>query len=74
MTPLAFAQHDKLFVIKEIKGRDKDKSRLTEQGFCIGNKISLLKDDARNYIVKINETKYVLSFGLANKILLEECK
>nr|WP_307774367.1 FeoA family protein [uncultured Cetobacterium sp.] len=73
MTPLAFAALNKTFVIKDIKGRDKERNKLTEQGFCIGNKICLLRDDQKNYIVKINETKYVLGFGLANKIYLEEC-
>ncbi|MGL4426005.1 MAG: FeoA family protein [Cetobacterium sp.] len=70
MTPLVFAEQNKEFVIKQIKGRDQDKNRLTENGFCIGNKICLVKDDKSNYIVKINDTKYVLNFGLANKIMI----
>ncbi|WP_448819832.1 FeoA family protein [Cetobacterium sp.] len=71
MTPLIFAEQNKEFVIKEIKGRGKDRNRLTEKGFCIGNKICLLRDDQRNYIVKTNDTKYVLNFGLANKIMID---
>lgn len=74
MIPLTFIQENKEFIIKEIKGRDKDKSQLIEKGFCIGNKLCLLTDDNRNYIVKLNGTKYILNFSLANKILLEECK
>ncbi|MGL4673097.1 MAG: FeoA family protein [Cetobacterium sp.] len=70
MMPLIFAEQNKEFVIKQIKGRDQDKSRLTEKGFYIGNKVCLLKDDKSNYIVKINGTKYVLNFGLANKIII----
>ncbi|MGL5355207.1 MAG: FeoA family protein [Cetobacterium sp.] len=70
MMPLIFAEQNKEFVIKQIKGRDQDKNRLTEKGFYIGNKICLVKDDKSNYIVKINETKYVLNFGLANKIII----
>lgn len=71
MTPLVFAEQNKEFVIKEIKGRDKDKNRLIEKGFCIGNKVCLLRDDQSNYIVKINNAKYVLNFGLANKIIID---
>ena len=70
MTSLVFAEQNKEFVIKEIKGRDKDKNRLIEKGFCIGNKICLLRDNQSNYIVKINDTKYILNFGLANKIII----
>ena len=33
MTPLVFAEQNKEFVIKEIKGRDKDKNRLTEKEY-----------------------------------------
>lgn len=73
LVPLAFAEHNKNFLIKDIKGNNKDKKRLIENGFCIGSNVCLLKDDNNNYIVRINDNKYVINFGLANKILLGDC-
>lgn len=72
MTPLVFATENKPLVIKEILGCDKIKKRLLENGFFIGERISFTKNGC-NFIVKISEsTKFVLGFGLANKILIDE--
>ncbi|MGL6114191.1 FeoA family protein [Cetobacterium sp. SF1] len=73
LIPLAFVEHNKNFVIKEIRGSSTDKNRLVEKGFCIGNKVCLLKDNENNFIVKINDSKYMINFSLANKILLGDC-
>ncbi|SJZ33996.1 ferrous iron transport protein A [Cetobacterium ceti] len=73
LVPLAFVEHNRNFIIKEIRGNSTDKNRLIEKGFCIGNNICLVKDDNNNFIVKINESKYVINFSLANKILLGDC-
>ncbi|MEF9932610.1 MAG: FeoA family protein [Cetobacterium sp.] len=73
LIPLPFVEQNTNFIIKDIRTNPKEKNRLIEKGFCIGNKICLLKDDNNNFIVKINDSKYVINFGLANKILLENC-
>lgn len=72
MIPLTFAKENKEFIIKELRGRDKDKTSLLEKGFCIGSKICLLTDNNNNYIVKINNSKYVVNFSLASKIIIDE--
>lgn len=71
MMSLVFAEYNKKLKIKEIKGRDKDKQKLIEQGFCSDTVITLLEENNRNYIVKLNENKYILGFSLANKIIVE---
>lgn len=70
MMPLTFAKENKEFVIKELRGRDR--ASLLEKGFCIGSKICLLTDNNNNYIVKINNSKYVVNFSLASKIIIDE--
>ena len=71
MLPLAFAEPHKELIIKDIKGAGCCKGRLLEKGFCIGNKICVLRDGSDSIVVKINNCKYALNFGLANKILVE---
>lgn len=71
MTPLIFANENKSLTIKEILGKDEDRRKLIEKGFCVGVNISVAKVDNK-FVVKINNTKYVISFGLANKIMIEE--
>lgn len=71
MLPLAFAESNKELVIKDIKGTGCCKGRLLEKGFCVGNKICILRDGKDSIVVKINNSKYALNFGLANKIFVE---
>mgnify|MGYP001371821164 CR=1 FL=1 len=73
MVPLSFAQPNKDFYISEIKGNTRSKCCLLEKGLCIGNKVRVMGDCDNCFIVKINDTiKYVLSFAIANKIMLRE--
>lgn len=73
MIPLCFAQPNKDFYIKEIKGKGEAKCCLLEKGLCVGNKVRVMEGSNNCFIVKINDTfKYALSFGIANKIMLQE--
>lgn len=73
MIPLCFAKPNKDFCIKEIRGIGQDKCCLLEKGICVGNKIRVMGDNKDCFIVKINDSvKYALSFGIANKIILQE--
>lgn len=75
MVPLCFAQPNKDFMIKEIKGTGRSKCCLLEKGLCVGNKIRLTEGTKDCFIVKVNDSiKYALNFGLANKIMLQEIK
>lgn len=73
MVPLCFAQLNKDFLIKEIKGQKGSKCCLLDKGLCVGNRVRIMNEDRNCFIVKVNDTvKYVLNFGLANKIMLQE--
>lgn len=69
---MTFAEKNKDFVIKNLLGSDRCKSKLVERGFCIGEKLCVLTDENCNFIVKVNESKYVLNTALASKIMVEE--
>ena len=73
MVPLCFAQLNKDFYIKEIKGTGRSKCCCLEKGLCVGNKVRVMDGKGDCFIVKINDTmKYVLSFAIANRIMLQE--
>lgn len=73
MVPLCFAQLNKDFLIKEIKGQKGSKCCLLNKGLCVGNRVRIMNEDRNCFIVKVNDTvKYALNFGLANKIMLQE--
>lgn len=71
MVSLIFAGCNKNLKIKEIRGKDRDKQKLIEQGFQTDAIITLLEEDKRNYVVKLNGNKYVIGFSLANKIMVD---
>lgn len=70
--PLTLAERNREFIIKGIEGSDKIKIRLVERGFCIGEKVLILKGDSKSLIVKVNDSKYVINFGMAMKIIVDE--
>lgn len=69
---MTFAEKNKDFVIRSLVGNERSKSKLMERGFCIGEKLCVLTDQDCNFVVKVNESKYVLNLSLASKILVEE--
>lgn len=73
MVPLCFAQMNKDFLIKEIKGQRGSKCCLLDKGLCVGNKIRVMNGSKDCFIVKVNDKiKYALNFGVTNKIMLQE--
>ena len=69
--PLIFAEKNKLFTIKEVSNKFKDKLCLAEKGFCSGSKISLRNSNGDNFIVDLNGSRYVIGFGFAKNIFVE---
>lgn len=75
MIPLCFAQLNKDFYIIEIDDCKKSKCCLLEKGLCVGNKVNIHAKKGNSFVVKINDTmKYVIGFGIARKILVNETK
>ncbi|STO30985.1 Uncharacterised protein [Fusobacterium necrogenes] len=73
MIPLCFAQLNKDFLIKEIKGKKGSKCCILDKGLCVGNKVRIMTGTKDCFIVKVNDkVKYALNFKIANKIILQE--
>jgi ferrous iron transport protein A len=70
--PMVFANKNKMLVIHDIRGGRGAKKKLVDRGFCIGSHLCVLKDDNSNVVVKVNDSKFVLGFGLASKIIVKE--
>ncbi len=70
MLPLAFAELNKEDTIKDIRGSGCCKGQLLEQFFFICIKVCVLKDGNGGVVVKMNNCKYALNFGLASKIIV----
>lgn len=71
MIPLIFAKENVKLKICDIKGRGNDTRKLIEKGFCVGVDIILTRIGDK-FIVKIDNTKYMIDFRLAQKIIIEE--
>ncbi|WP_300358255.1 FeoA family protein [Fusobacterium sp.] len=71
VVPLAFAEQNKYFTIKNINSSSREKITLAEKGICTGNKICLIKNTSDNFIVKIGQCQYVIGFGFARNIMVE---
>lgn len=70
--PMVFADKNKKLVIHDIRGGNGAKKKLLDRGFCIGSHLCVLKDDNCNLVVKVNDSRFILGFGLASKIIVKE--
>ncbi|MCF2625494.1 ferrous iron transport protein A [Fusobacterium perfoetens] len=71
LVPLAFAEQNKYFTIKNINGNSKDKTVLAEKGICCGGKICLMRNMNNNFVVKTGQCQYIIGFGFAKDIMVE---
>lgn len=69
--PLVFAELNKKYVVKDVVGAARKHTMLVEKGFYTGSEIYLLKSFNDNYIVKVGKTQYVIGFGFAKDIIVE---
>lgn len=69
--PLAFAECGKKYIVKDVKGCARKHTMLVEKGFYTGAEIYLVKELNRSYVVKVGKSQYVLGFGYAKDIMVE---
>lgn len=70
--PLAFAECAKKYIVKDVKGCARKHTMLVEKGFYKGSEVYLLKSFNNNFVVKVGKTQYVLGFGFAKDIMVED--
>jgi len=72
LLPLVMITQGKTVTIKEINGGYRVKKRLTDLGLIKNANIKLINNEYGPIIVRHNETKIALGFGMAQKIMVEE--
>lgn len=68
--PLCFGDINTEYIIKRIVGSDKIRHHLTELGFIVGGKVTIIATISGNLIVNVKETKVAISKELAMKIFI----
>lgn len=71
MMPLLMATIGQEYTIKQIGGREKDKTFLSTLGFVVDGKISVVNAMSGNLIVNIKDSRVAISRELAAKITVE---
>ena len=71
MMPLLMANLGEEYTIKQINGREKDKTFLATLGFVIDGKISVVNAMSGNLIVNVKDSRVAISKELASKIMVQ---
>ena len=70
MMPLLMANLGEEYIIKQINGREKDKTFLATLGVVIDGKISVGNAMSGNLIVNVKDSRVAISKELASKIMV----
>ena len=73
MMPLALSSAGDTLVIRKINGQDEVRQHLTELGFIIGDKVSVVSELAGNLIVQVKDSRVAINRGTASHILVDPC-
>lgn len=71
MMPLSYIRSNCSAQVEELKGQDTFLKKLSEMGINKGAKVSVVKNDSGSIVIKICESKLVISKGIAEKILVK---
>lgn len=75
MIPLCFANLNTDYYIKELNTCNTRQKEFIERGFHIGAKINIHERRGNSFLVKVNDlNKYVIGFGMARNIMIDENK
>jgi len=69
--PITFAKLNEELEIVNIIGSPNHKKRLLEKGLIIGGRVLVQESYANKLILKSNDIKFAINFGLANKIMVK---
>ena len=70
MLPLTLADAGVEYIIKRIGGSPEVKKHLSDLGFDVGGKVSVVNTMGGNLIVNVKETRVAVSKEMAQKILV----
>lgn len=72
LLPMNMLRENTEATIKEINGGERLREKLSNIGLNYGEKFKIEKcSNSCNLIVRVNNSKYVLGFGIASKVMVE---
>lgn len=71
LVPLSMCSRGRNVKVRAINGNNKIASRLNSMGICCETMVEVVDNDG-TLIIKLQNSKLALGFGLANKIMCEE--
>lgn len=70
MLPLTLADTGAEYIIKRIGGSSEVKKHLSDLGFVVGGKVSVVNTMGGNLIVNVKETRVAVSKEMAQRIMV----
>lgn len=70
--PINMAPEGKVVEVKAVSLRNDTGKRLRELGIICGNKIKIIKNDGRNLIISIQESRFALDLDAARGIMIAD--
>jgi len=70
--PMNMATEGKEVEVKAVSLKDDTGKRLRELGIISGNKVKIVKNDGRNLIISIQESRFALDLDAARHIMISD--
>ncbi|MBE6047023.1 MAG: ferrous iron transport protein A [Clostridium sp.] len=70
--PMNMATEGKEVEVKAVSLKDDTGKRLRELGIISGNKVKIVKNDGRNLIISIQESRFALDLDAARQIMISD--
>ena len=67
--PLTMANAGESVTIRRITGTDSVRQHLTELGFVVGEKITVISKNGGNLIVQVKDSRVAIDQSMANRII-----
>lgn len=70
MMPLTMAKTGEINYIRKITGNDQVRQHLTELGFVIGEKVTVISQIGGNMILSVKDSRIALDKSMTNRIMI----
>ena len=70
MVPLTVSHIGEVGFIRKISGRDEFRQHLAEMGFVVGEKVTVVSENAGNLILQVKDSRIALSRDMACRIMI----
>ena len=68
--PVTMVETGKTVIINRIMGTDEVRPHLSELGFVVGEKITVVRDNGGNVILQVKDARIALDAKMANRVIV----